>query len=133
MNTRGRVWRIPQGQGAFAHARDLTAAALKTWDWAPERIEVVVLLVSELVTNAHRHAGTDAWLHLDPTPDGVTLTVRDGNPAQPAQRTPDVNSVTGGFGLHLLDHLAAGWGVDSYADGKRVWAQILGAPASVPT
>lgn len=60
MNSHGCVWRIPQGQGAVAHARDVAAAELTAWGWPPERIEIAVLVVSELVTNAHRHAGTDA-------------------------------------------------------------------------
>ncbi|MET9111590.1 ATP-binding protein [Streptomyces zhihengii] len=129
MDAQGHIWHIPQEPGAFARARDLTAAALGTWGWPSERVEVAVLLVSELVTNAHRHAGTDAWLHVEPLPDGVRIAVRDGSPAPLAQRTPGVSTASGGFGLHLLDHLAAGWGVDSRADGKRVWAHVLGAPS----
>ncbi|MFF8606802.1 ATP-binding protein [Streptomyces sp. NPDC015346] len=129
MNISGHIWHIPLEPGAFARARDLTATALGTWGWPTERIEVAVLLVSELVTNAHRHAGTDAWLHLEPLPDGARIAVRDESPAQPAQREPGIKTATGGFGLHLLDHLAAGWGVDSHEDGKRIWAHILKAPS----
>ncbi|MFD0428110.1 ATP-binding protein [Streptomyces zhihengii] len=81
MDAQGHIWHIPQEPGAFARARDLTAAALGTWGWPSERVEVAVLLVSELVTNAHRHAGTDAWLHVEPLPDGVRIAVRDGSPA----------------------------------------------------
>ncbi|MGX1881479.1 ATP-binding protein [Streptomyces sp. NPDC055287] len=123
----GSSWRIPQGPGAFAHARDLAREKLESWSWPPERIEVVVLLVSELVTNAHRHAGTDAWLHLTPTPDGVRLSVRDASPVPPAQGTPDLETDVGGFGLHILDRLASRWGVEPHAAGKYVWALVPGS------
>ncbi|WP_028813331.1 ATP-binding protein [Streptomyces flavidovirens] len=126
----GRSWRIARGPGAFAHARDLARQTLESWSWPHDRIEVVVLLVSELVTNAHRHAGTDAWLHLKPTADGVRLTVRDASPEQPAQRTPDLEADVGGFGLHILDHLATRWGVETHTDGKHIWAQVPSSTAS---
>ncbi|MFF5447610.1 ATP-binding protein [Streptomyces sp. NPDC012888] len=121
----GHAWLIPRGQGAAVHARDLTTATLTAWGWPADRVEIAVLLVSELVTNAHRHAGTDAWLHLDPIPDGARLAVRDNDPAPPVPRTPDLDRATGGFGLHLLDRLSAEWGVDGDSTGKRVWAHVL--------
>ncbi|GHB06121.1 ATP-binding protein [Streptomyces chryseus] len=124
----GHGWCIAQGPGAFGHARDLAREALESWSWPPERVEVVVLLVSELVTNAHRHAGTDAWLRLDPTSEGVRLTVRDASPNPPEPRVPDPEAAAGGFGLHILDRLASRWGVETHADGKHVWALV---PATV--
>lgn len=123
-------WHIVPGPGAFAHARDLARETLESWNWPPERVEVVVLLVSELVTNAHRHAGTDAWLQLQPTPDGVRLAVHDGSTRQPARRTPDLEAAAGGFGLHILERLASRWGVETNADGKRIWALVPSTPTS---
>ncbi|MGW7055986.1 ATP-binding protein [Streptomyces sp. NPDC054887] len=126
----GHGWCIAQGPGAFGHARDLARETLEAWSWPAERVDVVVLLVSELVTNAHRHAGTDAWLKLDPTEDGVRLTVRDASPRPPSRRVPDLDGGVGGFGLHILDRLTSRWGVETHTDGKYVWALVPGAVTS---
>ncbi|MGR8012066.1 ATP-binding protein [Streptomyces hypolithicus] len=126
---RSHSWRIPREPGAFAHARALVRTSLETWDWPPERIEVMVLLVSELVTNAHRHAGTDAWLELSPTPDGARLTVRDSGRQLLAPRTPDLRTAGGGFGLLILDRTTVRWGVEADIGGKAVWAHVLRTPA----
>jgi anti-sigma regulatory factor (Ser/Thr protein kinase) len=76
------------------------------------------LLVSEVVTNAVRHAASDgpgaielaAWFG----PGEVRVAVRDGGTVVPAPRTPDDE---GGFGLNIVDQVADEWG----AGPGEVW------------
>lgn len=108
INAESLVWHIPQHWALSPSPVTLTGTALTSWGWPPERVEVAVLLVSELVTNAHRHAGTDAWLHLESVPDDVRLIVRDRNPAHPTQRAPGITTATGGFGLRSRSAMNCG-------------------------
>jgi YD repeat-containing protein len=85
-------------------------------------LEDVLLVVSELVTNAAVHAKTT-----------TRVTVRwDGNSALvevfDADEHPPVLSMkpltVGGWGLHLVDRISRVWGSEASADGKRVWAEV---------
>lgn len=81
--------------------------------------EVAELLVSELVTNAIRHAETDLVLviSLEPT---IRISVEDSSvdliPEQPAAAEKD-----DGRGLVIVRALAADWGCESTGTGKRTW------------
>ncbi|MEU2794284.1 ATP-binding protein [Streptomyces sp. NPDC007100] len=66
----------------------------------------VLLVVSELVTNALRHAGGTWTLELTAHPDGIEVAVHDPSPQAPLLRTPDLNGGTGGFGWPLVNRLA---------------------------
>jgi signal transduction histidine kinase len=71
----------------------------------------VELLVSEVVTNAVRHAGCGAGslieVDAECSGDEVRVVVRDGGTGVPAPRAPGDD---GGFGLHIVDRIAAAWG-----------------------
>ena len=90
----------------------------------PDLDHTVTLLVSELVTNSIRHAGVEdadrivlaARLH----DDWARVEVRDPGPGF----DPDVRHNTPGFGLRMLDMLAARWGVDRDDQGTRVWFEV---------
>ncbi|MBW1603724.1 ATP-binding protein [Streptomyces sp. JJ66] len=118
------TWDVPRAPGAFARARDLVRATLRRWGCDTEGVDVVVLLVTEMVTNAHRHADSDACLRLRPSGHGVEVAVADASPLPPVRRTPDVTSGTGGLGLQILERLASRWGVEPHGPGKRVWADV---------
>ncbi|MFE4604528.1 ATP-binding protein [Kitasatospora indigofera] len=121
----GRGWRIPPGGGALARARELARDTLREWDYPGEKYAHAVLLVSELVTNAHRHAGGPAELELHPVPGGVLLRVADSSPRLPVRREPGAD---GGFGMHLLARLSEAWGVEAFPGGKSVWARLTPRP-----
>ncbi|MFJ9173493.1 ATP-binding protein [Streptomyces sp. NPDC102360] len=70
-----------------------------------ETAENLVLVVSELATNALRHGGGRYTLRLSASADAVNIAVSDLNPAPPRERTPDLNDGTGGFGWHMVRHL----------------------------
>ena len=83
----------------------------------------VALVVSEMVTNALRHAAPPVQLEVESTADEVLVAVRDGSPDSPAPRTADEHA-EGGRGMLLVDLLAAEHGVRPQPPGKTVWARI---------
>jgi anti-sigma regulatory factor (Ser/Thr protein kinase) len=92
-------------------------------------IEVAVLLVSELVTNAVRHAAIAAGDHVRlhaRTGDGVLrLEVRDGGTAGTvARRAREREDRIGGYGLELVDRLSSAWGVERDGRGTTVWLEL---------
>jgi transcriptional regulator with XRE-family HTH domain/anti-sigma regulatory factor (Ser/Thr protein kinase) len=80
------------------------------------------LLISELVTNAVRHGGSD-WVDVAITlgNDVLRIEVSDRDTASIRPRTPDIN---GGWGLTLVGELATRWGVDRRRPGKMIWIEL---------
>ena len=83
------------------------------------------LLVSELVTNSVRHADQPPGAPLRIAAaafDGlVRVEVQDQGHGPVRRRAPD--SREAGFGLNLVEMLAARWGVDDER-GTRVWFEL---------
>jgi two-component sensor histidine kinase len=91
-------------------------------DRVPERrLRDVRLLVSELVTNAVRHAGLKAGDRI-----GLLVHLRDsGLRVEVAEPDPARAS---GWGLYLVDELADRWGMDRGGrGGTRIWFELDGA------
>ncbi|MFD0035475.1 ATP-binding protein [Streptomyces sp. NPDC055059] len=91
---------------------------------AVEASDTVVLVVSELVTNALRHGGGTCTLDLTAHPDSIEAAVHDRCPQAPRMRTPDLNDGTGGFGWPMVNHLARATAVTRRAAGKTVSALL---------
>ncbi|MGV9424463.1 ATP-binding protein [Streptomyces sp. NPDC003656] len=140
---------LPARYEAVREARRFTRATLEPWD-VGERSEDIALVVSELVTNALRHAlpgeGVDGGadgaagsspvrLHLMRWPGRLVCAVRDPSHDTPVPRESDDFSAESGRGLFLVDSFADGWGWHPLAgalNGKMVWALFLlhaGEPA----
>lgn len=106
--------------------------------------ETLILLISELVTNAVVHTGCPAVLRMrfpaqtgavggdgatDPSADKgpelgtVRVEVADASARAPRQRRAD-EEATNGRGLELVDGLADRWGWQPEGAGKRIWCEI---------
>ncbi|MET7642499.1 ATP-binding protein [Streptomyces sp. NPDC005426] len=116
---------------AVADARDATRAFLEALGQpglAPATADTVVLVVSELATNALRHGGGTFTLRLTARPDTIEVAVDDASPQAPLMRTPDLNGGTGGFGWPMVNRLAHTTAVTPRpAGGKTVRAVLARA------
>lgn len=121
--------------GSVGAAREFTAAILGRWGLA-DRSDDVVVVVSELLTNALRHAVSAAdeprsrcpvrLALLQPGPC-VLCAVSDPSPATPVLREPGWFEERG-RGLHVVDALSDQWGWTAPGPaGKVVWAMISAA------
>ena len=90
--------------------------------------EDVLLLVTELVTNAVRHAGVgpDESLQVELQRWSRRVRVEVVDPgAGPARVSPQPGpNGGGGWGLVLVDRIAARWGVESGPSRNCVWFEI---------
>lgn len=84
------------------------------------------LLVSEVVTNALIHAGSEIRVRALMLEDRLRVEVSDASPHLPAPRGYGDTSGTG-RGLSLLVQLVDDWGVTTAEDGKTVWFELGGA------
>jgi anti-sigma regulatory factor (Ser/Thr protein kinase) len=120
---------VPCGPGAPFLARRTVSLWLDGRTHA-QLHQDAALLVSELVTNSVQHAGQPpgAPVHIRAAAvDGVVrVEVHDHGRGPVRRRAPGPRH--GGFGLHLVNLLAARWGV-SHDDGTRVWFE-LAAPSA---
>ena len=126
---------LPARYEAVGDARRFTRATLDQWD-VGDRFDDVCLVVSELVTNALRHAlpseaprgaehGSHVRLHLMRWTERLVCAVRDPSHDSPVARDTDDFSAESGRGLFLVDSFADGWGWHPLAgtlSGKVVWA-----------
>ena len=81
------------------------------------------LVVTELVTNAARHAQTPVDLTVSVAVGRVRVEARDGSAATPT--SPDVDTPTRHRGVHLIEDLSERWGVEAQdAGGKVVWCEL---------
>ena len=99
------------------------SGALIRWGFDDRHsIALAVLIVTELVANALRHAGGVAKLVVSADADAITLAVTDRSSGVPALREPDQ---TGGRGLMVIEALAMAWGHTAEpGGGKTVWARL---------
>ncbi|MEV4045971.1 ATP-binding protein [Streptomyces sp. NPDC049744] len=115
----------------IAHARDVTRAFVDGLDPAPaaETAETLVLVVSELTTNAVRHGGGRYTLELTATADALNAAVSDPDPTRPRERTPDLDGGTGGFGWPMVRRLTSRVAVTSApGQGKTIHARLPRQP-----
>lgn len=99
--------------------------ALQEPSVAPDAVDTVILVVSELVTNALRHGGGTYTLHLTAHPDLIEVAVDDPSPRAPRMRTPDLTGATGGFGWHMVTHLARTTAVIHWPSGGKTVSAFL--------
>jgi hypothetical protein len=118
---------FPPGMNAPAAARGMVALACRRWglDGLSAHAELVV---SELVTNAVTHAGSELEVVIALEGGDLNLFVRDHGrdlPRLPASRVrAPAGRRLGGLGLMLVENLVSAWGTTFRAHGKTVWARL---------
>ncbi|WP_055484511.1 ATP-binding protein [Streptomyces sp. WMMB 322] len=132
-----RRLRLVGVSGAVPRARDFVRQALQDWGWLPAATgdqraaaEDVLLVVSELVTNACLHADGPEELRVGSGPEVLRLEIVDQGSGSPAPRTPHRAGRPGGHGMFIVQRLCLDWGVVRNPEGmgKTVWAE-LAAPS----
>ncbi len=126
---------------SVAWARRHVVDMLRGWGvCSEETVDTARLVVSELVTNAVRHPGTEVdrplscsdlesvstvALVLEATDSMVRISVRDHDPAPPMLKEVGVEA-TGGRGIFLVAQLSTRWGHYLCRPGpdKVVWAEV---------
>jgi Histidine kinase-like ATPase domain len=124
------------GAGSVRAARDFTLATLHRWD-AADRGDDIAIVVTELLTNALRHARP--WpgdlsprrpirLGLLQPGSCVLCAVTDPSRAVPVPQGPGSLAETG-RGLQIIRALSDMWGYTVLGDaGKVVWAAFIPRP-----
>lgn len=121
-------------------ATDLTAAAqarrfvaLPCAQFPPKARSEVLLLTTELVSNAVVHGAGPPRLDVTVDGDHVTVGVTDRGAGVPVPG-PRFEWPNGRNGLRVVQSLADGWGVEPTPEqpGKRVWFDLTFSHVSAP-
>ncbi|WP_149829515.1 SpoIIE family protein phosphatase [Streptomyces tailanensis] len=113
-------WELPADPARVAEARKTTARQLGLWG-LDELAFTTELVVSELVTNAIRHATGPIRLRLI-LERTLICEVFDGGPTAPHLRHPRTTD-EGGRGLFLISQFTQRWGTRFLPEGKVIWAE----------
>jgi hypothetical protein len=105
-------------------AREFVSAAAHCWG-RPELSREAGLCASELVTNVLVHTRCPLCQVVVSHADGhLYIEVHDDSPEAPT-KTRTTSDADHGRGLHIVDALAAKWGVDwAPGHGKSVWLRM---------
>ncbi|WP_327189743.1 ATP-binding protein [Streptomyces xinghaiensis] len=122
-------WRLPRHARSVSRARTLLREQARSWHLPDETVETAVLLLSELVTNAYRHARTSTGrqINIRCVADGPALRVEvsDAGDEMPRLRLA-TEADESGRGLALVNALADWWGAHRRpcGIGKTVWFEL---------
>ena len=114
---------LPFDETAAARAREAVAETLATWSVDNRVATNVVLIASELVTNAVQHGRPPVTLRLSRTTSELLLEVIDTAGHVPRVLRPGPAD-DHGRGLHLVSTLAEKWGTRMTEQGKAVWCTV---------
>src|SRR5215211_261381 len=117
---------LPRSPASVGTARSFIEARTAAWSFPEPAGSQLVLIASELVTNAVLHARTELTLTLELRDGRLRISVKDRSKAPPTLRHYQADALTG-RGLGVVAALSDRWGISAAADGKVVWAEV---PAS---
>ena len=127
-----RTLRVPWSAASVAEVRKVVVQDLQDRDVSPTVIDEAEIVVSELVSNAVRHARAlpDGTLrvHWKVKAGVVEVEVTDGGSDRTPRPAPRTIWAPSGRGLRIVRSLAHEWGVTEDRSGSTVWAS-LGGPS----
>lgn len=134
MRTAGTVL-LPCAPASVAVARQRLAAELVAAGIFDGAVRDAVLVASELLSNAIRHArplpGANLQLAWALDNEVIEVAVSDGGAPTTPMPTHASLSAVGGRGLDIVEYLARTWGIRTDDAGLTVWA-VLAAPPDRP-
>jgi DNA-binding NarL/FixJ family response regulator len=114
-----------------SRARRFVNEVLSRWQCG-DVLDDVQLLVSELVTNAVVHAGSEVEIAVRLLVDSVRIEVVDRAPDAKLRPSSPSTEDESGRGLLLVETLASAWGVEPLDGGKAVWFEVPRLDRSEP-
>jgi anti-sigma regulatory factor (Ser/Thr protein kinase) len=114
------VWDVPSDPSAVASVRSAVTRTMAGWGLEEEAF-VTELIISELVTNAVRHASPPIRVRLI-RDRALICEVSDGSSTSPHLRRAAITD-EGGRGLFLVAQFAERWGTRYTANGKVIWTE----------
>ncbi|NED15254.1 ATP-binding protein [Streptomyces sp. SID9124] len=132
-----RLAAVPQNAAAARGiVSDLLAARFGAVvaQWPAHVVDDMLLVTSELVTNAFRHGGRLTAFETEVTGDGLRITVGDASTESPAESPavgPEVRAGAariGGYGWPLVRLLASRVSISHHAGGKHITV-LMALPA----
>lgn len=115
--------RLAPSPDAPAEARWFLWASLAREGRPSEELETAVLLLSELVSNAYRHADPPGPIDVRISLESPAIRVSVLDPGPPFDPALAVQVPRPG-GLRIVDRLAARWGGEATDAGMEVWFEV---------
>lgn len=117
---------LPAEPGSVGVARNYVSDTLTRWG-QQHQTGTACLLVSEIVTNAVRHAHAPVTMSLYLTAREIIAEIAADSPEWPQRRLPDPDDEDS-RGLILVEALSASWGARPTETGKTVWFNLPADP-----
>jgi anti-sigma regulatory factor (Ser/Thr protein kinase) len=119
---------LPHAPASVGAAREQVRRDLLARGIPADLVADTVLIVSEIVSNALKHAqpldGGKVRLRWSPSPERVLLEVTDGGGATRPRVAPAAVTAGSGRGLAVVGRLSRDWGVREASPGSTVWAVV---------
>jgi anti-sigma regulatory factor (Ser/Thr protein kinase) len=114
---------LPRSPSSVGVARRFIQGRAAAWSLPEPAVDQLVLIGSELVTNAVLHARTEVTLAVELRDGRVRISITDRSQAPATLRHYRPDALTG-RGLGVVAALSDRWGVSAAPDGKVVWAEL---------
>ena len=129
---RRRTIVVPPMPESVKAARDWARTQLTLWQVGDGDQYTLVTGISELITNAVLHAGTESHLTMDIDSGQVSVTVADsGNRGEPLLTGGESMAVRG-RGLSLVKAISDAFGSHRTSAGTTVWFEVVLTPEAQP-
>jgi anti-sigma regulatory factor (Ser/Thr protein kinase) len=130
--TEASVLLLPFAASSVGAARRRLVSDLIEADVYDPAVCDVALVISELLSNALRHAaplpGSKIRVAWRIDTDSVQVSVSDGGGQTVPELGEPTQAATGGRGLRIVEKLSRCWGTSAGDEGTTVWAEVAVRP-----